>query len=78
MGLAKAGRITVDIGDVMPVLTDNISTEERIDPTHDESLRNDHRHVPLHHSHHGFHPRRVRHGIGRWLASVLGIFEESA
>lgn len=58
--------------------TDDKTGEEGVDPAHDQRLRDHHRHVPLHHPHHPFHGRRVRHRVPGRLASVLGVFEEDA
>lgn len=57
-------------------LTDNKSREKGINPPHDQRLRNDHRHIPLHHAHHSLHSRRVRHWIRCRLTLLLWLFQE--
>lgn len=58
--------------------TDDESGEESIDPTHDQSLRDHHHHIPLHHAHHGLHAGRVGHGIRRRLTPTVGILQKCA
>lgn len=57
--------------------TNDITTKESIDPAHDQSVGNDHGHLPLHSSHHALHSVRVGHGIGWRLAPVLWGFQVS-
>ena len=52
------------------------TSKKRINPTHDQRLRNHHRHIPLHHPHHALHRRGIRHRVRRRLASALRIFEK--
>lgn len=56
--------------------TDNISTEERIDPTHDQRIGNHHRHVILHHPHHPVHRTRVRQRVRGRLSLPIWILKE--
>lgn len=56
--------------------TDNKPGEKRIDPAHNQRLRNHHHHIPLHHPHHSLHARGVRHRICGRLAAVLGVLQE--
>jgi hypothetical protein len=66
--------------------TDNVSAEESIDPTHDQTLRHHHSHVAFHHAHHALHHRRIAHGVRLRLVlrirvsqepAILGAIEES-
>lgn len=56
--------------------TNDESAEEGVDPAHDERLRHNHSHIPLHHSHHALHGSGVAHGIrgrltlGVWVLKV--------
>jgi hypothetical protein len=56
--------------------TDHKPRKERIDPAHDQRLRNHHHHVPLHHSHHALHSRRIRHWVRSRLALVCWVLQE--
>ena len=73
-----------DISNPLPLpykdrgLTDNEPRKKRINPPHDQRLRNHHCHIPLHHAHHPFHRRRIRHRVRRRLAPVFGIFQKRA
>lgn len=58
--------------------TNNKATEERIDPAHDQGLRHNHRHIPLHHAHHALHGGRIGHGVRGRLALGLGVLQEGA
>lgn len=55
--------------------TNDKSAEESVDPAHDERLRNDHSHVPLHHAHHALHGSGVSHWVCRRLALAIGVLE---
>lgn len=55
--------------------TDNITREESIDPAHDQGIRDDHGHLPLHGSHHTLHGVGVSHWVRRGLSLVLGRLE---
>ena len=58
--------------------TNDESAEKGVDPPHDESLRHDHSHVPLHHPHHALHSRGVRHWVRRRLALSVGVLKVGA
>lgn len=55
------------------MLTDNKATEERIDPSHNKSLRNNHRHIALHHIHHLIHSCGIGHWVSGWFPNAIGI-----
>lgn len=55
--------------------TDDIAREEGVDPAHDQGVRYDHGHLPLHGAHHALHGVGVCHGVRRRLAPVLGRLE---
>lgn len=57
--------------------TDDVSTEESIDPTHDERVRDNHRHVILHHAHHAVHLTWVSKRVRGRLTLTLRLLEES-
>jgi hypothetical protein len=59
-------------------LTDNEAREEGVDPAHNQTLRDHHGHVSLHHAHHAFHGRRIAHGIRSRLAPRLRVGQELA
>lgn len=50
--------------------------KKRINPSHNQRLRNHHRHIPLHHAHHPFHGSRIRHWVPSRLAPVIWIFQK--
>ena len=57
------------------------SREEKVDPPHDDSLRDKHDHIPLHHIHHLIHPARISKRIWGCLSphsrflEVLALLE---
>lgn len=58
--------------------TNDESAEEGVDPSHDERLRDNHSHVPLHHPHHALHSSGVSHWVRRRLALSVGVLEVGA
>lgn len=52
------------------VRTDDISAEESIDPAHDQSIRDDHCHIVLHHPHHSIHGARIGQRVC-WRLTLL-------
>ena len=58
--------------------TDNKTTKEGINPTHDQSLGDNHGHVSLDHVHHLIHSTWIGHWVSGWLADAVGVFEEGA
>ena len=54
------------------------AVKEGVNPAHDESLRDHHGHVPLHHVHHLVHSAGFGHRVGRRLALVFRVLQEVA
>lgn len=57
-------------------LHDDISRKEGIDPAHDQTLRDHHGDLTLHHAHHALHSSRIGHWVALGLATHLGLGEE--
>lgn len=64
--------------DVIRERTYHKPSKERINPRHNQRLRNHHCHISLHHSHHRLHTCRIRHRIRRRLSLAIWIFQKSA
>lgn len=58
--------------------TNNITAKKRINPAHNQRIRNNHGHLVLHHAHHAVHRAGIAQGIRRRLSAILGVLEVCA